>query len=153
MFKKLKLLYLYISILKKNREKFKLEHNISIDWVWRMYKTYTIPEEEIDNIKTLGVKYLNDLLKKEISTIDKTFMPLGLSELVGLMEAVELNDRQIGLAFRFKHINTANFFGRLIWLAFYVFFGLIGFLIGNIFGIFIGLFTLFIIYLISRIFI
>jgi len=153
MFKNVKLLLQYIRILKRNREMLKIDHDISIDWVYRMYKTYRIPDDETDNIKLYGVQYVNDLLKKEIARIDGIFNSIGLRELCGLMEAVELNDKQIGLAFRFKYLNTAKMFKRFFWSLFYMTFGVLGFLIGSFLGLGIGLFSILVIYLITRLFV
>jgi hypothetical protein len=152
MLKKLRLLYIYTTILKKNRQLLLDNHELSIDWIWRMYKTYTLSVDDVDNVKTYGFKYLNDLLKKEVSSIDKTFMTIGLSEYVSFMEAIELNDHQIGMAFRFKYLNTAKMFSGLLWTLFTIFFGLLGFLIFSYVGILLGLLLILIIFLISRIF-
>jgi len=151
MFRKIKLLFLYINILKNNREKLKIEHGLHIDWVYRMYKTYTIPTDELDNIKTFGVKYFDNLIKKEISNIDKDFIRLGLSELCGLMEVKELNNNQVGIAFRFKYLDTAKIFKRIFWLSLYTIGGLIGFFINSFFGGFIGLLIILGIYVITKI--
>ena len=153
MLKKLRLLYIYTTILKRNKQLLFDEHELSIDWIWRMYKTYTLSVDDVDNVKTYGFKYLNDLLKKEVSGIDKTFMIIGLSEYVSFMEAKELNDHQIGMAFRFKYLNTAKMFSGLLWTLFTIFFGLLGFVLFSYVGILLGLLLLLIIFLISRIFI
>lgn len=152
MLKKLRYLFLYIRILNRNRDKLRIEHGISIDWVYRMYKTFNIPQDELDNIRVFGFKYFDDLLKKEITKIDQTFVKLGLSELSGLMEVVELNERQVGMAFRFKYLNTAKIFSRLVWLIMYIIGGLVAFLISQTFlSVAIGLLSIFVIYLITRI--
>lgn len=151
MFRKIRLLFLYIRILKKNSEKLRIEHGLHVDWVYRMYKTYTIPPEEIDNIKSFGFKYVDNIIKKEISNIDKDFIKMGLSELCGLMEVKELNQNQIGIAFRFKYLDTAKIFRRLLWLILYSIGGLIGILVNSFFGGFIGLLIILGIYVITRI--
>jgi len=153
MLKKIKYFYLYLKILNINKDKLKIEHDLSIDWVYRLYKTYNLTEIDIENTKSLGPKYFNDVLKKEINRIDKTFIEIGLSELIGLMEVIELNDNQVGMAFRFKFFNTAKLFKRIIWLLLYLIGGLIGFLFFSYLGIGIGLLSIFIIYLITRIFV
>jgi len=153
MFKNLKLLNIYIKILKQNKKLLKDNHEINFDWIYRMYKVYTIPPDELENIKQFGVKYFDELLKKEISKIDKTFINIGLGEFVALMDVVELNSTQFGLAFRFKYFNTAKAFSTLLWLLFTVFFGLIGFAVGCYLGLTIGLISTLIIFLITRIFI
>lgn len=153
MFKKLRLLLIYIRILKKNREFLKKEHGISIDWVWRMYKTYVIPIDELDTTKEYGFSYVNQLVQKEISKIDKTFLHLGLSEYVGLMEAIDLTEREIGLAFRFKFLDTAKIFKRIMWSFIAILGGGIGFLFGTYIGLGIGLISVLVLYLITRIFV
>lgn len=151
MFKKLKLLFIYIKIIKKNKSILKEKHGISIDWVWRMYKTYVIPLDEIDNVKEYGFKYVNELVKKEMVKIDNTFIDIGLSELVGLMEAVDISEREIGLAFRYKYIDTAKLVSTITWLFIYLISGTIGFFIGYLLGMGIGLVSVFILYLFTRI--
>lgn len=153
MFKKLRLLLIYIRILKINREMLKQTHGISIDWVWRMYKTYVIPIDELENVKDYGFSYVNQLVQKEIAKIDKTFFHIGLSEYVGLMEAVDLTEREIGLAFRFKYLNTARIFRNIIWSILLLVGGGLGFLIGTFIGLGIGLISVFVLYLITRIFV
>ena len=153
MFKKLKLLLIYIRILKKNQDLLKQQHNISIDWVWRMYKTYVIPIDELDNVKEYGFKYVNTLVQKEMVKIDKTFIKIGLSEYVGLMEAVDLTEREIGLAFRFKYLDTSKMFNKIIWSFLTLLSIGIGFLIGSFLGIGIGLISVFLLYLFTRIFV
>jgi len=153
MFKKLKFLLIYIRILKKNKDLLKQQHNISIDWVWRMYKTYVIPIDELDNVKEYGFKYVNTLVQKEMVKIDKTFIKIGLSEYVGLMEAVDLTEREIGLAFRFKYLDTSKMFNKIIWSLITLLGVGIGFLIGSFLGIGIGLISVFLLYLFTRIFV
>lgn len=151
MFKKIRLLLLYIRIVNKNKESLNIEHGLSVDWVYRMYKTHTIPPDELDNIKTFGFKYFDTMIKKEIAKIDKTFIKLGLSELCGLMEVKELNDRQVGIAFRFKYLNTSKIFNRFIWMLLYSIGGLIGFTINSFLGGLIGLLIILGVYIFTRI--
>jgi hypothetical protein len=152
MFKNIRLLLIYIQILKKNREMLKIQHGISIDWVWRMYKTYIIPPDELDNVRDYGIKYVNQLVQKEMIKIDNTFIKIGLSEYVGLMEAVDLSEREIGLAFRFKYLNTAKIFNRFIWSLIYLIGGGIGYYFCDFIGLGIGILSIIILYLITRIF-
>ena len=150
MFKKLRLFFIYLSILNKNKDLLKIEHDISIDFAWRLYKTYTIPFNELEDIRKFGYKYFNTMLRSEISKIDKTFLKLGLSELVTLMEAKELNENQVGLAFKFKHLDTTKIVSRLLWLIFTAFMSVIGYFAGKYLGLTIGLFITFILYVVSR---
>ena len=150
MLKKIKLLFIYIKILKQNKDYLRIEHGILIDWVYRMYKIYVIPPDEIDNIKSFGFKYFDSLIRKEISFIDKSFIKIGLSELCGLMEVKELRNNQVGIAFRFKYLNTSKIFKRLFWIILYIIGIITGFLINTFFGGIIGLLIVLSIYLFTR---
>jgi len=153
MFKKLRLLLIYIRILKKNRELLKQQHGISIDWVWRMYKTYVIPLDEVTTVKDYGATYVSQLVQKDIVKIDKTFLQLGLSEYVGLMETVPLTEREIGMAFRFKFLDTAKMYKRILWSFISLIGGGLGYLLGTYLGLGIGLISVLVLYLITRIFV
>lgn len=147
MFKKIRRFFIYKKILKNNKEFLKEKHDLNIDWIWRMYKTYIIPPYEIDAIKDYGVSYVNQLIQKEVHKIDETFMKLHLSEYVGFMEAVPLNDREIGLAFRFKYIDFAKLIRNIIWILLFIILGVIGFFTYSYIGI-IGGTTIWLIFLI-----
>jgi len=147
----LKNFFIYRKIIKANKKELKKLHGISYDWVWRLYKTYTIPKEEMEAIKNLGPNYLDKLLKNEIKNIDQYFVSIGLSELIGLMEVIELNDIQVGIAFRYKYINTAKLASRIIWLTLITIFSVIGYLLLSFWGIGIGLLLILGIYLINQI--
>lgn len=150
MFKNLKRLFLYRKIIKQNKELLKQKHDLNIDWVWRLYTTYTIPDIELDTIKGYGSKYLDKLIQKEVHRIDETFMKIQLSEYVGFMEAVELSDRDIGLAFRFKYIDTAKTLKNIIWSILLIIGSGIGFLIGSYIGIAIGVVSWLILLIIGK---
>jgi hypothetical protein len=150
MFKRLRRLFIYIRIIKKNRELLKQKHDLNIDWVWRLYTTYTIPELEIDTIKDYGTKYLDQLIQKEVHKIDETFMKIQLSELVGFMEAVDLSNRDVGLAFRFKYIDTAKTLKNIIWFILLIIGAGLGFLIGSYVGMLIGIISWLIVLIIGK---
>ena len=150
MFKKFKKLFLYIRIIKQNRELLKQKHDLNIDWVWRLYTTYTIPDSELDSIKDYGSKYLDQLIQKEVHRIDETFMKIQLSEYVGFMEAVELSNRDIGLAFRFKYIDTAKILKSMIWFLLLVICSGIGYLFGSYLGMIIGVISWLILFVIGK---
>lgn len=151
MTKNLKNFFIYRKIIKQNKKDLKKLHGISIDWVCRLYKTYNIPTEENEAIKNLGSTYLDNLLKSEIKNVDEYFISIGLSELVGLMEVVELNDIQVGIAFRYKYLNTAKIVSNSIWSLFTLIFGTVGFLLLSFLGLGIGLLLILIIYIIINI--
>lgn len=146
----LKNFLIYRKIIKNRKKELKKLYNISFDWVFRMYKTYTIPKEELEAVKNLGSDYLDKLLKNEIKRVDEYFLSIGLSELVGLMEVIELNETQIGIAFRYKYLNTAKIASRIIWWTLATIFAISGFLLFSFLGIGVGLLSISGIYLFTR---
>lgn len=154
MFKKLKWYFFYKRILRENKDFLFKEHGIKIDWINRMYKTYTLTKEDLENVKVYGRKYVTDLIEKDKNKIEKSFINLNIHEFVGLMELEPLNKSQIGIAFRYKYIDIAKMLNRIIWLLVTITLILISwYFIPKIFSIGIGLIATLVIYLISRLFV
>lgn len=153
MFKRIKWYFIYRKTLYKNKELLYNDHNIRIDWVNRMYKTYTLTDEDLDEIKVYGVSYLNNLIEKDKLKIEKTLFSLGIAEFVALMELEQLNTQQIGLAFRYKYIDTSKVFSIFLWSLLTLIITSVFYLINyEIKMIYFGLITSICIYLVSRFF-
>lgn len=153
MFKKLKWFFIYRKILKNNRELLFNKHNLKFDWVYRLYKTYTLSDDDLEEIKVYGGRYINNLIERDKTKIENTLLELGIAELVALIELEKLNDRQIGLAFRYKYFDTAKIASISLWVLFTILITLTFFLINyEIKTIYFGLITSLIIYLLSRLF-
>lgn len=150
MFNNIRNFLIYRKIIKRNKELLKQKHDLNIDWVWRLYKTYSIPLYEQDNIKQYGPSYVEQLVKKEVHNIDETFMKLQLSELIGFMEAKPVSRIDIGLAFRYKYVDTSKTASKIIWTVNLILFGAIGFLISSYIGMVTGLVIWLILYIIGR---
>ncbi|MFW5794812.1 MAG: hypothetical protein ACOCV1_04940 [Bacillota bacterium] len=154
MLKKIKWFNFYNRTIKKNRQLLYRKHGIKIDWVSRMYKTYTLTEQDVEEVKLYGRKYVNELLEKEKSKIQNTLISLNIHEFVGLMEIIPLNQRQIGLGFRFKFFDTAKIVNRIIWFLITLTSMGVCYYINPIPKTFIfGLLSVFGLYLITRIFV
>ena len=154
MFRKLRWFLFYRRTIRKNKNLLLRQHNIKIDWVNRMYKTYTLTEEDLEQMKSYGVTYLDNLLEKDKSKIEETLLDLRLHQFVGLMEVEQLNESQIGIAFRFKHFDTAKIANVSIWVLLSLVFMSIAYLITPGWELpLIGLLISFGIYLLSRLFV
>ena len=154
MFKKLRWFFFYKKTIHKNQNLLLKNHGLRIDWVNRLYKTYTLTDENIDEMKSYGDKYIDNLLEKDKSKIETTLLDLKIHQFVGLMEVEPLNERQIGIAFRFKYFNTAKVANIFIWsLLSVVSMGLSYLITPGYISPIIGLLIVFGIYLISRLFI
>lgn len=153
MFKKIKWFLYYRDIIHKNKLLLYTKHNIKIDWVDRMYKTYTLSPDDIEQIKIYGNSYINTLLNKDKVKIENTFVDLKIHELIALIELERLNETQIGFAFRYRYFDTANLFKIFIWSSFYIL-STIGFYIFDLGlkSLYLGLIATLLLILISRIF-
>ena len=153
MFKKLKWFFIYRKILKNNRELLFNKHNLKFDWVYRLYKTYTLSDDDLEEIKVYGGRYINNLIERDKTKIENTLLELGIAELVALIELEKLNDRQIGLAFRYKYFDTAKIASVSLWILFTILITFTFYLINyEIKTIYFGLITSLMIYLLSRLF-
>ena len=115
MFKKIRLYLFYRKTIRKNQLMLYTKHGLKIDWVNRMYKTLTLTDEDLDHIKLYGRAYVGNVLEKDKNRMERTFIGLGIHELIGLMEMEQLNERQIGIALRYKYFDTAKIARRAIW--------------------------------------
>jgi hypothetical protein len=104
----------YKKILKANEDVLLNKHNLRIDWINRLWKVYNVPADEHHNIYHYGSKYLNELVKKDLSSIDKTFMLMGLLELSALIETVVIDDYNVKIVISYKHFDLVKRFKRRI---------------------------------------
>jgi len=154
MLKKLRWFLFYRKTIRKNQDYLLREHDLRIDWVNRMYKTYTLTDDDVTEMESYGRQYLDKLLEKDRAKIEVTLLDLKIHQFVGIMEVAPLNPRQIGVAFRFKHFDTARITNILIWSMLSLVVSLISYLLKpEIVSPIIGLLVVFGIYLISRLFV
>ena len=153
MFKKIKWFLYYRNIIRKNRMLLYTNHNIKIDWVDRMYKTYTFTEDDLEQIKVYGNNYVNTLLEKDKVKLENTFLDLKIHQFVALIELEKLNDRQIGFAFRYRYFDTAKIINILIWLSVLILSTLGYYFVDlGLKSIYFGFITTLVIFLLSRLF-
>lgn len=113
-FTKVRLYKIYKKSLKNNKSLLKTKHNLNVDWVNRIWKVYTIPIDEENNVRQYGNKYTIELAKKDLIEIDKTMMQLGLIEMVGLIEFEIINDFNIKIVISYKYFDLAKRMNRKI---------------------------------------
>ena len=154
MLKKLRWFLFYRKTIRKNKNILLRKHGLRIDWVNRMYKTYTLTDDDVDEMKSYGAQYLEKLLEKDRAKIEETLLDLKIHQFIGIMEVEPLNSRQIGVAFRYKHFDTAKITNMSIWTLLTLVFMAIGYLLSpGYISIIIGLLAVFVLYLISRLFV
>lgn len=116
MLKKWRWFFYYKKVINQNKKLLYDKHSIRIDWVSRLYKTYNLTEDDFDNTKQYGKSYVETLLEKDRLKIENTLIDLHIHQFVGLMEIEPLNERQIGVAFRYKHFDVAKYINWFLWL-------------------------------------
>ena len=154
MFKKLRWFLFYRKTIRKNKDILLRQHSLRIDWVNRMYKTYTLTDDDVDELSSYGAQYLDKLLDRDRAKIEETLIELKIHQFVGIMEVELLNERQIGVAFRYKHFDTAKVTNVSIWILIAFISMAIGYLLSpGYVSVIIGLLSTIVLYLISRLFV
>jgi hypothetical protein len=64
-----------------------------------------VPIEEVYNIHQYGIKYLNELVKKDIKSIDNTLMALNLIEIVGITKLDIIDELNVRVELSFKYFD------------------------------------------------
>lgn len=109
--KRLKLYFQYKKIIKKNiKELTKPKYGLRVDYVNRIYTVLTLN----DDVKTYGEDLTEKQITNYISTVDKFFSKIGISEYVGIIDIKKETDLDYLIIFGFKFINTPKLANRLI---------------------------------------
>lgn len=144
----------YKKTINKNIIRLNEDHGLSKDWVYRLHKVYTFTKEDIDNVKVYGERYVETIIKKEISKIDKTIIGLKLYDLIGVLEYKTFpNLRSVGMLFGFKPFDTAKVASKLLWSTILAILGIGGFLLFSFKGLIYGSLIWLATFIITRIFI
>lgn len=159
---KIKNFIYYKNILNKYKDELYELHGIKIDYIYRMYKYYTIDEKEylmyggdkpilhdnssIENVlnnmsssgKLMnGEQYFESTVSQKLSRLDSYLMKIGLSEMYGLTSKKRINIYTYKVIIEFKYIKT------LFWANMSLILG-ISTIIGIIIGVILGIFLIFI---------
>ena len=95
--------------------------------------------------------YVNSLIERDKAKIESTLINLNIHELVALIELHKLNEKQLGVAFRYKYFDTAIITNWLIWLFTMLSITYTFYLLNFEFkSIYFGLISTFVIYLLTR---
>lgn len=106
----------YKKIIKQNKDLLWEEHGLHVDWIYRMWKVYNVPIEERQNVVQYGYRFVDELIKKELGSIDKTFMKINLIELTGLTVADRIDDFNVRIVISYKYIDLVKRTNRKLYL-------------------------------------
>lgn len=120
MFKKLKLMFFYIKMIKKhtkdirnyfieNSKNFTYEiKDIEYDYAYRLYTVVNMRPNTTSNIQKYGQMMLDNENKKFLSELHKQLKKYGLFELVGLERADRISTNSVLIVVRFKYIKITK---------------------------------------------
>jgi len=111
--KRIRYLFRYIKLLKQNKEillNTRVNDNpsgIRYDWLYRLYTVVNLPQEDEQNVKRYGWKYVDEMVKSHIVKINEFLFGLGILEYVEVdtKSIVQLDETNVKIVLRFKWIN------------------------------------------------
>lgn len=131
--------FFYKRTIDKNIKLLEQKHGLKKDWVYRLYKVYTLNEEDLKKYDNYGGEYIDLIIKNEMKSIDKTIVDLKLFELVGLYDVRPFPEvNSLGITVGFKPFNTAKRASRIIWTILFCVIPTVGFLISSVVGAIVG---------------
>ncbi len=114
-FKKIKLYFTYKKIIKKASFVLQNETNLRLDKVGRLY---TVLNVNVEDIKNYGPKLSSQIIQKYvndyITRVDKLFLQIGLTELVGLLDIKKLDETNYLIIFGYSFLNTSRIANVLV---------------------------------------
>ena len=126
MFKKLKLLLIYIKTIRKHingiRTHFVINSahrpytikDVSLDNVFRIYTVLNFAPETQSNIRQYGYYYMDNEVKKFISELNAELKRVGLYELIGLTKADQIAPYSVLIIIEYKFLSTTKIARNLI---------------------------------------
>lgn len=106
MFKSIKSFFKYKKILKSNKRNLMLVYNLKKDNFFRLYTVLNMSPNIQETIKTYGYYYMDSEVRKYISSLDKYFMEIGISDMIGIHTADQVAEYSVLIIMSFKYFNT-----------------------------------------------
>jgi len=126
MFKKYKLLRVYIKTLKEhiteirnhfieNPQNFTYKIiDLDYDRAYRIYTVLNLTPNTTENIQKYGYRYLDNESEKFISDLNKQLTKYGLMELVGLSRVDQISNSSIHIVVEFSLLKTTKLYRNII---------------------------------------
>ena len=99
----------YKKLIKKNKDILFQKYNVKIDNINRCYTILNFPPDEQENIRQYGYYYIDNKVRDYLREIQEFFSALGLFEMIGVSELVQLDDFNVLLIIEFKHLNSKKY--------------------------------------------
>jgi hypothetical protein len=104
MFKKILGYFKYRNIIKDNYNILNQRYRLKFDKRYgRLYTVINVPEDRQEVLKTYGYEYLDNEVKKYISSIEQYFSVIGLLDLVSISKIDSLDPVNVLIVLRYKY--------------------------------------------------
>lgn len=104
MFNKFLGYFKYRRIIRDNFETLTQRYKFRYDRLYgRLYTVLNVPEERQEVLKTYGYDYLDNEVKKYISSIEKYFFSIGMIDLVSISRIDSIDPVNVLMVFRYKY--------------------------------------------------
>lgn len=111
LFKKIKLFFLYLKLIKLNKETLN-NYNIRIDRTKRLYTVFQIEDSEA--IDVYGKRFFDIKFEEFKIGIENLFFNLNLAEIIALYEIKKIDNNNYLLIFSYSGFNSYNFYRLII---------------------------------------
>jgi hypothetical protein len=118
MFRKIKNYYTYRKIIKQNLPTLTSRYNLKFDPVYgRLWTVFNLPLENHETVRKYGYRYLDDQVKKYISSLQIYFWDIGLGELISIRKTDMIDTVNVLIVFRYKYHGSQTLLYTAIILA------------------------------------
>lgn len=110
MFKKISGYFKYRKIIKNNYDILNQRYRLKFDKIYgRLYTIISVPEDRQEVLKTYGYEYLDNEVKKYITSIEQYFSFIGLLDLVSISRIDSVDPVNVLIVLRYKYKNHQIF--------------------------------------------
>lgn len=120
-FKKIKLFFIYLKIIKINKGVLG-SYNLRVDKAKRLYTIFTI--EDTETIDVYGRSYFDIRYAEFKISMENIFLSVGLSELIALYSITKIDSNNYLVIFSYSGFNSVIFYRIMIFLSIILFIAL-----------------------------
>lgn len=104
MFKKILGYFKYRNIIRENKEILAKRFGFRYDWLYgRLYTVLSIPEDKQEVLRTYGYEFLDNEVKKFLTTIDDYFFTIGLVDNISISKIDRIDAVNVLIVLRYRY--------------------------------------------------
>ena len=108
--KRVRYFYLYKKTVKAHKSELKSNFNLEVDRLQRIWTVISIPQENAQDVKKYGHKYIDNEVENFIKETDKYFRQINIVEFIKIENIEILNPLEVGVVFSFKFLKPQKIF-------------------------------------------